>query len=87
MYAAYFDRQTENDEAVLLVEQLKKDFHIPLTSLPSGSEPGQWFHIQIEDGQVIKIQTDEEKTTEMETDIQSRLNRLKSKRTSRFKRR
>lgn len=87
MYEAYFDRTTDDNQALLLVEQLKKEFHVPLTLLPTNSAPGNWFQIQIENEEVTFIQVDEEKTKEMKENIQNRLARLQAKKKSRFKKR
>lgn len=87
MYEAYFDRTTDNDQAVLLVEHLQKEYHVSLSSLPSGSTPGNWFQVQIDNGTIRSIQANEKKTKEMQDAIQSRLTRLQSNKKSRFKRR
>lgn len=86
MYEAYFDRITDDNQALLLVEQLTKEFHVPLNLLPTNSTPGDWLKIQIENEEVSFIQTDDEKTKEMKDNIQNRLARLQAKKNSRFKR-
>lgn len=87
MHSAYLDRITDNDQAVLLIDNLQKNFLIPISSLPSGSKPGIWFNVTIQGDQVSSIKFDEEKTAQMSSDIQNRLTRLQSKKNSRFKRR
>lgn len=87
MYSAYFDRITNNDHAVLLVESIQKDFLLPTSSLPVGSKPGSWFLIALQNETIISIELDEAKTIQMENEIQNRLTRLQSRKKSRFKKR
>lgn len=87
MDSAYFDRITENQQAILLVESSQKNVLVPLGSLPHGSVPGHWFLVKLADEQLISIQFDEKKTREITEDIQGRLARLQGKKKSRFKRR
>ncbi len=87
MYSAYFDRIANHDQAVLLVESLQKDFLLSPSSLPEGSEPGNWFLVEVQGNNITSIQLDEEKTQQMEIEIQNRLTRLQSRKKSRFKKR
>lgn len=86
MYKAYIDRFTDYGKAVLLVDQLKKEFLIAIDSLPTGSAPGTWFTVTIENDEISNFQFDEEKKTAMEQEVAERMKRLKSKKSSRFKR-
>ncbi len=86
MYKAYLDRFTDNEKAVLLVDQLQQEFLIAITSLPTGSSPGTWFTVTIENGEISNFQIDEEKKATMEQEVAERMQRLKSKKSSRFKR-
>lgn len=86
MYSAYLDRFTDNDTALILIESLQKEFRVPSTSLPTGSVIGTWLTVEIQDDTIISIQLDEQKTSEMQSDIQNRMQRLQSKKKSRFKR-
>jgi len=86
MYSAYLDRFTDNDKALLLVEELRKEFHVDIFALPLSSKVGTWFLIEIQGDEITSFQVDEEKTTELKQVIDNRLQRLKSKKTSRFKR-
>lgn len=87
MHSAYLDRFTNNDTALILVESLQKEFHVASSSLPAGSTVGTWFTVKIQDDHIISIQVDDEKTSHMQSDIQNRMQRLQSKKKSRFKRR
>ena len=87
MHSAYLDRMTDKDTAIILVESLQKEFHVVSTSLPNGSVAGTWLTVDIQDDAIISIQLDEQKTNEMQSDIQNHMKRLQSKKKSRFKRR
>ena len=86
MYTAYLDRFTDNEQAILLVDKLQREFHIGIATLPSGSTAGTWFLVTIENDEITHVQIDEEKTAEMKQEVEERMQRLKSKKTSRFKR-
>lgn len=86
MESAYFDRITEHDEAVLLIESISENIHFPISDLPNDSQPGHWFLVTIENQEIHSIQFDADKTTQMQNDIQNRLQRLQSNKKSRFKR-
>lgn len=87
MESAYFDRISDNQQAVLLVEGIQKDFSLPISSLPTGSKPGEWFLIDIQNETITSVEIDVQKTKQLENEIQQKLSRLQSKKNSRFKRR
>lgn len=86
MYSAYLDRFTEGNKALVLIEELQKEFHVDISSLPSGSTAGTWFSVEIHGDEITSIQIDEGKTAEIKQEVEDRIQRLKSKKTSRFKR-
>lgn len=86
MYSAYLDRFTDNDKALLLVEGLQKEIHVDIVALPPNSIVGTWFSIEIQGDEITLLQVDEGKTMEMKQVIDDRMQRLKSKKSSRFKR-
>ena len=86
MYRAYLDRFTDNEKAVLLVDKLQQEFYISISSLPSGSTSGSWFLVTVENGGISYIRFDNERTVEMKQEVAERMQRLKSKKSSRFKR-
>lgn len=86
MYTAYFERLTDDGHALLIVEQLKKEYHVPSASLPEGSTVGMWFLVEIENDIIISMQIDATKTNTMQKQINDRMQRLKSNKKSRFKR-
>ena len=50
MYSAYLDRFTDNEKALLLVEELQKEFHVDISALPTGSTAGTWLLVEIHRG-------------------------------------
>ncbi|MBO0602511.1 DUF3006 domain-containing protein [Sporosarcina sp. E16_3] len=86
MYPAYLDRFTDNEKALLLVEELQKEYHVDISALPTGSTAGTWLLVEIHGDELTSFQVDEGKTAEMKQEVVDRMQRLKSKKTSRFKR-
>lgn len=83
----YFDRVEDRQMAVILVEEMNKEFIISVNELPEGSVAGTYFDLIIENGEIISIIPDRE-TTEVEkekTDALMTKLRAKSK-GSKFKR-
>ena len=86
MYEAYFERMTDDHTALIIVENLQQQFHISQTMLPKDSVIGNWFLAEIQDGIIISLEYDEQKTESMKFSIENRMQRLQSKKKSRFKR-
>ena len=86
MYSAYFDRFTDDNKALLLIEELQKEFHVEPSSLPAESTVGMWFLVEVEEDNIRRIQIDSEKSAAMRQEINDRMQRLKSNKRSRFKR-
>ena len=86
MYSAYLDRFTDNNKALILIEELQKELHVEISSLPSGSTAGTWFLVDVQGDVITSIVVDANKTVTMKQEIDNRLERLKSKKKSRFKR-
>lgn len=85
MDSAYLDRITNDNQAVLLIENTQQNLLYPAFSLPTGSKPGTWFHVTIQENNITSIQIDIEKTMQMKSQIQNRLSRLQANQKSRFK--
>ncbi len=86
MYPAYLDRFTDNEKALLLVEELQKEYHVDISALPTGTSAGTWLLVEIQGDELTSYQFDEVKTAEMRQKIDDRMQQLKSKKNSRFKR-
>ncbi len=81
------DRFSDNNIAVILIESINKEIHVPKDELPSGSQEQTWFHIKELNGKFLIDSIDHEKTAstaEKATDLQAKL-REKMKR-SKYKR-
>ena len=86
MYSAYLDRFTDDTQALLLVDELQKEFHVNQSLLPMGSKAATWYLVEVEGDKIISVQFDRSKTDEMAQGIEDTMQRLKSKKSSRFKR-
>lgn len=86
MYSGYLDRFTDTTDALILVDSLQQQFHVPASSLPPNSVAGTWLLVEIQDDEITTIQIDTEKTQAMVQEVEDRMQRLKTKKTSRFKR-
>ncbi|WP_313799799.1 DUF3006 domain-containing protein [Cytobacillus sp.] len=60
----YFDRFEDQELAVILVEELNKQFVIAVKELPEKSKPGMWFDITIKDGKIQSVQYNSQATSD-----------------------
>ncbi len=58
------DRFADNDLAVILIESMNKELHIPRKDLPKGSTVNTWLTLQEKNGAYTIISIDEEKTVD-----------------------
>lgn len=83
----YFDRVEDGQLAVILVDEMNKEFIISVNELPEGSKVGTYFDLTIVNGEISSIIPDKE-TTQIEKektdDLMAKL-RARSK-GSKFKR-
>ncbi|MHA6260185.1 DUF3006 domain-containing protein [Sporosarcina sp. CAU 1771] len=86
MYSGYLDRFTDDNNALILIDALQKQFHVSRSLLPAGSSAGTWFVIGMNEDKIISLQIDAEKSSSVKQDIDDRMKRLKANKTSRFKR-
>lgn len=56
------DRFADLDQAVLLVEELDKEFVLKVSDFPAGSKPGMWFDIELINNEVETLVINKEKT-------------------------
>jgi len=75
----YLDRIEDNQFAVILVEEIKKELIIPVEELPAGSKVNSYFVISIENEKITSIkldvkttQTEQEKVDDMMTMLRSK---------------
>lgn len=70
------DRFADNEWAVILIESINKEIHIPMHELPEGSKEQTWFDMQEMDGNYSIVSIDHEQTRnakEKSKDIASQL--------------
>lgn len=83
----YLDRIEENKLAIILVEDLHREFVIPVAELPEGSKPQTWFNLVIFQDKIISIHIDHETSTSEQEKVSDLLSKLRSKsKGSKFKR-
>ncbi|MEC1157848.1 DUF3006 domain-containing protein [Cytobacillus horneckiae] len=78
MYSAYFDRK-EGNQAVILIESLKKQITVHAEKLPEDCFPGTWLKIELQDGQPSHIHIDKDKTEKEQAKTAGLLAKLQSK--------
>ena len=86
MYSGYLDRFTDTNDALILVDALQQQFHVPADFLPTDSTVGTWLLVDIEEDNIVSIQIDVDKTQAITNEVEERMQRLKSRKSSRFKR-
>ncbi|MBM7096261.1 MULTISPECIES: DUF3006 domain-containing protein [Alteribacter] len=82
---AVLDRIEDGQWAVLLVGEEEKEVILPIQKVPPKSKEGDWFIVTFVEDTVSSVVLDEEKTTSMQSSIQSKLQQLKKKKQSRYK--
>ncbi|MGB5946216.1 DUF3006 domain-containing protein [Paenisporosarcina sp.] len=81
------DRIEEGKHAVILVEELGKEFIIQVSDLPEGSYAGTWFDVEITNNELSILTIDIKETSTLHEEITNKVNNLRGKgRESRFKR-
>lgn len=78
----------EDGWAVILIEEEQKEFLLPLSQLPEGSQVNSWFEIELDGEKLCSISLDEESRAAKEKearDLRRKLRRRSSG--SQFKRR
>ncbi|WP_318616327.1 DUF3006 family protein [Sporosarcina sp. YIM B06819] len=86
MYSGYLDRFTDTNNALIVVDALQQQFHVAAALLPVDSTVGTWFTMDIQEENIIALQIDVDKTQAIAREVEERMQRLKSRKSSRFKR-
>jgi hypothetical protein len=74
----YLDRIEDNKFAVILVEEIKKEFLIPKTELPEGSPVGSYFQLTIETDQITSMKLDKQSTMTEQKKVDNLMSKLRS---------
>ncbi|NWQ44034.1 DUF3006 domain-containing protein [Bacillus sp. EB106-08-02-XG196] len=75
----YLDRIEDNQYAVILVEEMKKEFIIPKEDLPHGSKGNSFFKITIENEKITSMVVDEQATLSEQEKVDDMMTKLRSK--------
>ena len=77
----------EGNKAVLLVEELNKEWIIERDQLPTGSKKGNWFTLEISGDKISSISMDHQLTEKKSQKVDDLMQTIRSKSTgSKFKR-
>jgi hypothetical protein len=79
MIKGYLDRIEDNQYAVILVEEMKKEFIIPKEYLPQGSKEDSYFEIIIENEKITSIDLAEQTTLSEQEKVDDMMTKLRSK--------
>jgi hypothetical protein len=75
----YLDRIEDNQLAVILVEEVNKEFVLPISELPEGSKPKIWFDLVINQGRITSININNKKTETAQEKVDDTLCKIRSK--------
>ncbi|WP_456278975.1 DUF3006 family protein [Bacillus sp. AK128] len=79
MLKGYLDRIEDDQFAVILVEEIQKEFIIPSTELPEGSKVKSYFDLIIENEKITSIKLNEQMTTTEQQQVDDLMSKLRSK--------
>ncbi|WP_342431550.1 DUF3006 family protein [Neobacillus sp. FSL H8-0543] len=86
MMKGYLDRIEENKYAVILVEEIQKEFIISKDELPIGSAEKSYFDITIENDKIATLKLNEQSTISEQQKTNDLMAKLRSKsKESKFK--
>ncbi|OIJ13789.1 hypothetical protein BKP35_08390 [Anaerobacillus arseniciselenatis] len=83
---AVIDRFVDGELAVLLVGEEEKEYNVPIKDLPQGAKEGSIVNVTITDGTIVALQLLLEETNAQQNRMNEKLNQLKSRKRSNFKR-
>jgi hypothetical protein len=75
----YLDRIEENQHAVILVEEINKEFIIPISKLPNGSTAGSYLNLTIENETITSITLTENETISQQQKVDDMMSKLRKK--------
>lgn len=74
------DRIIDGRIAVILLEEEKRQFDVPVAQLPADATPGSWLRLGLHADEIVSIELDVEMTQQMKERIHNKAARLRSKR-------
>lgn len=75
----YLDRIEDNKFAVILVDELNKEFIVPTEELPAGSSEKAYFDLIIENDKITSISLNAQKTASEQQKVSDTMDKLRSK--------
>jgi hypothetical protein len=79
MIKGYLDRIEDKQFAVILAEEIRKEFIIPVKDLPAGSKEKSYFEITIENDKIISMKLDEQTTQTQQEKVDDMMAKLRSR--------
>ena len=79
MEKAVIDRIVDGRTAVILVGEDERQCHYPAEKLPEGAKEGTWLRVQVEGGEIVAMEVDQEETDTTCRRIQEKMNKLRSR--------
>ena len=75
----YLDRIEDQKFAVILVEEINKEYIIPKAELPEGSNVKSYFELTIENNKITSINLNEEASRAEQQNVDEMMSKLRSK--------
>lgn len=85
MQTGVIDRIVAGQHAVLLIGEDEKEVVVPTLLLPLGAKEGDWVKVEWQDGQIVRVEADQEETAERKKKLEAKLALLKKGQRSKFK--
>ena len=79
MERAVVDRIVDGRTAVILVGEDERQHHYPADELPEGATEGTWLRVQVESGEVVSVEVDQEKTDGTRRRVQEKMDKLRAR--------
>ncbi|GAA0451145.1 DUF3006 domain-containing protein [Alkalibacillus silvisoli] len=76
-YEGVLDEIVDGQTATILIESTNKTFHISAFDLPEGAREGDWLNVEVEDGEVVQLTINQQKTAEQKQSVKKRVDRLR----------
>ncbi|MRH41443.1 DUF3006 family protein [Aquibacillus halophilus] len=82
----YLDRIEEGKFAVILVDEINKEFILPKAELPVGSSEQSYFDLTIENDKITSLKLNEQTTSTEQEKVDNLISKIRSKnKDSKFK--
>ena len=79
MEKAVIDRIVDEKTAVILVGDDEQEHHCPVDKLPIGAREGTWLWVQVENGEIVSLEVDQEETDIVHRRILEKIDKLRKR--------